>query len=123
MHLENCRHVSLVGQQREGCRPWGQQGWSCIVLLGNNVRVDRENGHTHQLKKQKKGSKIYIVYTMTFLHNSKVFHAVAFNLLSCCSQALHVIISGNCNEQGDFRFETEPAKQEAYEGKRILFWS
>lgn len=54
------------------------------------------------------------MYTMTFLHSLKVFRAVAFKLLSCCSQALHIIISGNCNEGGGFRFETEPTKQEEY---------
>lgn len=50
---------------------------------------------------------------MTFLHSPKVFHAIAFKLMSSCSQALHITLSGNCNE-GDFRFETEPAKQEEY---------
>lgn len=50
------------------------------------------------------------MYTMTFLHSPKVFHAVAFKLLSCCSQALRIIISGNYNEGSDFRFETEPTK-------------
>lgn len=91
-----------------------QQGWSCIVLPGNSVRVGRENGHTHQLKKQNKGNKICFTHTLTFLRSPKEFHDVAFKLLSSCSQALHIILSENCNEGGDSRFETEPAKQEEY---------
>lgn len=58
------------------------QGWSCIVLPGSNVRVGRENGHTHRLKMQNKGNKICIMYTMAFSHSTKAFHAVPFKLLS-----------------------------------------
>lgn len=99
---------------------WCWQSWSCVVLPGSNVRASRENSHTHQLKKQIKGNKICIMYTMTVLNSPKAFHAVAFKLLSYCSQALHIIISGNCNEGGDFRFETEPAKTRGVLGKEDL---
>lgn len=54
------------------------------------------------------------MYTVTFLHSPKVFHAVAFNLLSSCGQALRSILTGNCNEGRDSRFEIEPAKQNEY---------
>lgn len=83
-----------------------------FVLPGSHVRVGGENGHTHQLKKQKKGNKICIMHTVTFLHSPK--YSMLLLLTFCLVVALHIILSGNCNEGGESRFEIEPAKQEEY---------